>query len=118
LREGVGVSEEYDAELEALRRRRLLELQRRLLEEQRRIEMEQQIQAARKIALRQILTPEARARLTNLKMVRPELATRVEDYLIQLAQAGRIRTPVTDEQLKRLLAALAARKRDIRIRRI
>ncbi|RLI38182.1 hypothetical protein DRO60_03625, partial [Candidatus Bathyarchaeota archaeon] len=72
----------------------------------------------RKIALRQILTPEARARLTNLKMVRPELATRVEDYLIQLAQAGRIRTPVTDEQLKRLLAALAARKRNIRIRRI
>ena len=118
MREGVGVSEEYDAELEALRRRRLLELQRRLLEEQRRIEMEQQIQAARKIALRQILTPEARARLTNLKMVRPELATRVEDYLIQLAQAGRIRTPVTDEQLKRLLAALAARKRNIRIRRI
>ena len=112
------MSEEYDAELEALRRRRLLELQRRLLEEQRRMEMEQQIQAARRAALRQILTPEARARLTNLKMVRPELATRVEDYLIQLAQAGRIRIPVTDEQLKRLLAILASRKREIRIRRV
>ena len=112
------MSEEYDAELEALRRRRLLELQRRLLEEQRRAEMEQQIQAVRKAALRQILTPEARSRLTNLKMVRPELATRVEDYLIQLAQAGWLRAPVTDEQLKHLLALLASKKREIRIRRV
>ena len=109
---------EYDAELEALRRRRLLELQRRLLEEQRRAEVEQQIQAVRKAALRQILTPEARSRLTNLKMVRPELANQVEDYLIQLAQTGRIRLPVTDEQLKRLLEVLASRKREIRIRRV
>ncbi len=109
---------EYDAELEALRRRRLLELQRRLLEEQRRAEVEQQIQAVRKAALRRILTPEARSRLTNLKMVRPELANRVEDYLIQLAQTGRIRLPVTDEQLKRLLEVLASRKREIRIRRV
>lgn len=111
------MSEEYDAELEALRRKRLLELQRRLLEEQRRIEMEQQIEMARRAALRQILTPKARARLTNLKMVKPELATRVENYLIQLAQAGKIQIPVTDAQLKRLLAALAATKRDITIRR-
>jgi len=112
------VSEEYDAELEELRRRRLLELQRQLMEEQRRAQLEREIQAARKAALRQILTPEARARLTNLKMVRPELATQVENYLIQLAQTGRIRLPITDEQLKRLLAAIASRKREIRIRRV
>jgi len=113
------LSEEYyDAELEALRRRRLLELQRRLAEEQRRIQAEQQARAARRAALRVILTPEARARLTNLRLVRPELATRVEDYLISLAQAGRITSPITDEQLKRLLALLASKKREIRIRRL
>ena len=113
------MSEEYyDAELEALRRKRLLELQKRLLEEQRRIQAEQQARAMRKAALRAILTPEARARLTNLRLVRPELATQVENYLISLAQAGRINTPITDEQLKRLLAILASRKREIRIRRL
>ena len=51
-------------------------------------------------------------------MVKPELATQVENYLIQLAQAGRIRLPVTDEQLKRLLEIIASRKREIRIRRV
>ena len=113
------MSEEYyDAELEELRRRRLLELQKRLLEEQRRIQAEQQIQAARKVVLRRILTPEARSRLTNLKLVKPELASQVENYLIQLAQMGRINTPVTDEQVKRILALLASRKREIRIRRV
>ena len=109
---------DYDAELEELRRRRLLEIQRRLAEEQRRAELQRQAELARRAALRQILTPEARARLTNLKMVKPELATQVENYLIQLAQAGRIPTPVTDEQLKRILAILASRKREIRIRRL
>jgi len=109
---------DYDAELEELRRRRLLERQRRLAEEQQRAELQRQMELARRAALRQILTPEARARLTNLKMVRPELASQVENYLIQLAQMGRINTPVTDEQVKRILALLASRRREIRIRRV
>ena len=41
---------EYDAELEALRRRRLLELQRRLAEEQRRAELQRQAELARRAA--------------------------------------------------------------------
>ena len=53
-----------DEELEAIRRRKLLELQRKIEEARRREQMEAEKQAI----LRSILTPEARSRLMNLKM--------------------------------------------------
>jgi len=51
-------------------------------------------------------------------MVRPEFAEQLENQLLQLAQAGKLPVPVTDEQLKKILEALTSRRRDIRIRRI
>lgn len=107
-----------DRELEALRRRKLLELQQKLAEEQQRIEMQRQVEMQKQAILRRILTPEARQRLTNIKMVKPAFASQIELQLIQLAQAGRLKIPVTDEQLKLILKHLQPEKRDIRIRRI
>ncbi len=107
-----------EEEIEELRKRRLLELQRRLAQEQQRIQVEQQIEVQKQAALRRILTPEARQRLTNLKMVKPEFAEQLELQLIQLAQQGRLNIPVTDEQLKDILIKLQSRRRDIKIRRV
>ena len=107
-----------DRELEEIRRRKMLELQQRLAEEQRKIQMQQQIEMQKQAILRRILTPEARQRLTNIKLVKPEFASQLELQLIQLAQAGRLNIPVTDEQLKIILKNLQGSKRDIRIRRI
>lgn len=106
-------TEYYDEELEEIRRRKLLELQRRLLEEQKRAEME----ARKRAALRVILTPEARQRLANLRLVNPELVEQLENYLIALAQSGRIKVPITDEELKRILAEIYRRThREFRIK--
>ncbi len=104
------MSEGYDEELEALKRKKLLEMQRKLEEErQRRIQME--------AILRKIMTPEARSRLANLRLVKPELADLVEQQIIALAQAGRIPIPVTDELLKKILAQLYEQThRETRIR--
>ena len=100
----------YDAELEEIKRRKLLELQRRIEEEKRRRE---QINAI----LRQILTPEARSRLANLRLVKPELVEVVEQQLITLARSGRVPIPITDEFLKKLLAQLYEQThRETRIR--
>ncbi len=107
-----------EEEIEELRKRRLLELQRRLAQEQQRIQVEQQIEVQKQAVLRRILTPEARQRLTNLKMVKPEFAEQLELQLIQLAQQGRVNIPVTDEQLKDILMRLQSRRRDIKIRRV
>jgi len=68
--------------------------------------------------LRTALTTEARQRLANVKMVRPELASAIEEYVIQLASAGRLKKVIDDEQLKQMLYALQEKKRDIKIRRM
>jgi len=107
-----------DEELDDIRRRRMLALQRRMVQEQQRAQIEQQVEQQKQTVLRQILTPEARRRISNLKMIKPEFAAQLELQLIQLAQAGRIQIPLTDEQLKELLTKLQSTKRDIKIRRV
>jgi programmed cell death protein 5 len=109
------VSEE---EIEALRRRRLIELQRRIAQEQQRIQNQQQLEIQKQAVLRRILTADARQRLTNLKMVKPEFAEQLEFQLIQLAQQGKINLPINDEQLKEILIGLQSRRKEIKIRRV
>jgi len=67
--------------------------------------------------LRMALTSEARQRLANVRMVRPDLASSIEEYVIQLASSGKLRNAVDDEQVKQMLAALQEKKREIKIRR-
>jgi programmed cell death protein 5 len=106
-----------DEELEELRRRKLSALQRQISDEQRNAQMEQQMEQQKQTLLRNILTPEARQRLTNLKMVKPEFTDQLELQLIQLAQQGKIPIPLADEQLKKILVQLQSRKRETSIRR-
>lgn len=113
-----GDDEYSDEELEALRRRRYSDLQRSAVDEQRQSESRRQFEAQKQSVLKQILTPEARQRLTNIRMVKPEFADQIELQLIQLAQAGRIGIPITDEQLKEALGKLQSQRKDIKIRRV
>lgn len=107
----------YDEELEEIKRRKLLELQRRLEEERRREILRQQREMQKQAILRRILTPKARERLSNVKLVRPELANLIEEQLIALAQSGRIRIPITDDVLKSILEEIASQThREFRIR--
>ena len=110
--------DEYsDEELDAIRRRRYSELQRAAMDEQRQAEARRQFDAQKQAALKQILTPEARQRLTNIRMVKPDFAEQIELQLIQLAQTGRIKVPIGDDQLKEALARLQSSRKEIRIRR-
>src|SRR5213594_29517 len=110
--------EDYtDEELEALRRRRLAEMQRAAVDDQRRTQAQQQVERQKQAIIRRILTPEARQRLTNIRMVKPEFAEDLEMQLIQLAQSGRLQGQITDEQLKRTLQQLQSQKKEIKIRR-
>jgi programmed cell death protein 5 len=107
-----------DDELEEIRRRKLLELQRRVGEEQGNVQAQQQLEMQKQALLRSILTPEARQRLANLRMVRPEFTSQLELQLIQLAQQGKIPIPLTDKQLKQILIQIQPRKRETKIRRV
>jgi len=74
--------------------------------------------AMREGVLRMALTSEARQRLANVKMVRPDLAASIEEYVIQLASAGKLKRALDDEEVKQMLASLQDRKREIKIRRL
>jgi len=93
-------------------------LQQRMVDEQNQTQAQQQIEGQKQALLRRILAPEARRRLTNLNMVKPEFTKQLEMQLIQLAQQGRINIPITDAQLKELLVKLQSGKRDYTIRRV
>jgi len=107
-----------EEELEGLRRRRLAELQRAAVDEQRRAEVQQQVEVQKQAILKRILAPEARQRLTNIRMVRSDFAEQLELQLIQLAQSGRVKLPISDEQLKEALVRIQSQRKDIKIRRI
>jgi programmed cell death protein 5 len=107
-----------DEELEEIRRRKLLAMQQRVDDEQKQSQAERQMEAQKQALLRQILSPEARQRLTNLKMIKPQFTDQLELQLIQLAQAGKLPIPLPDAQLKQILIQLQSRKRETKIRRI
>jgi programmed cell death protein 5 len=107
-----------DEELEELRRRKLLALQQKFSEDQQQVQADQQLEVQKQALLRKILSPEARQRLTNLKMVRPEFTEQLELQLIQLAQQGKLPIPLADAQLKQILTQLQSQKRETKIRRV
>lgn len=104
-----------DEELDEIRRRKLASLREEALEEQVREQQIAEAQAQKEAILRQILTPEARSRLTNIRMVKPQVAEQIELQLIQLASSGRLRARVTDEQLKKLLQQITGQERERKI---
>ena len=79
---------------------------------------EDQFNAKKEMLLKQLLSSEARLRLNNVKMVKPELANMVENYLLGLAAQGRAPGQITDEQLKQILMSAQQPKKDFKINRI
>ena len=75
-------------------------------------------EAIKQKALAMLLDPEARQRLTNIKMVKPDLASAVENYLINAATTGRLNRALTDNELKQILLSIQQPKRDFKINRL
>ncbi len=79
---------------------------------------EAEINAQKEVILKQILNSDARMRLNNIKMVKPDLAGMVENYLIGMASQGKIGSQISDEQLKQILLSIQQPKRDFKINRL
>lgn len=109
-------------DIDEIRRKRMQQLQQQQASAQSSEAVEQEqmrrdMEAQKKQAMLQLLTPEARARLANIRLTKPEFVDQIEIQLIQLAQAGRVQSKITDDQLKELLRKLIGQKRDIKITR-
>ena len=105
-------------DIEAIRKKKLRQLQEQAQsQEDFQEEQQQEFEEQKKQALRAILTDDARERLGRIRAARPELAENLENQLIMLAQQGRLKNKINDEQLRELLEKLLPKKRDITIRR-
>ncbi|MEA1905768.1 MAG: DNA-binding protein [Euryarchaeota archaeon] len=110
-------------ELDAIKQRRLEQMQQQQMQQQQgaaaqQAAQQQQVEEAKQSILRNILTPEAKERLTTVKIARPQLVEQVEMQLISLAQSGQLRTKIDDAKLKALLQQLQSKKRDPTIKHI
>jgi programmed cell death protein 5 len=75
-----------------------------------------QMEEAKKKIMTSILTKEAYERLARVRSVNPMFANQVDLYLLQIYQAGKIRQPVNDKDMKEVLQLLSE-KRDFSIKR-
>ena len=78
---------------------------------------EAEISAQKEQILKQMLSSDARLRLNNVRMVKPDLAGMVENYLIGMITQGKINSQITDNQLKQILMSIQQPKRDFKINR-
>ena len=120
---------EFDmSDLDEIRQKRMAELQaqqaamqnqaqQQAMAQAQQQEAQAQFEAQKKQILAQIMTNEARNRLANLRLTKPDLVNNIELQLIQSAQSGSLRGKVTDDQLKVLLRQIAGQKREIKITR-
>lgn len=113
-------------DLEEIRQRRLRELQERQASAYQDQAGAQEAEARSRAAaqqdaierlLQQVLEPEARERLTRIRMSRPELADAVTRTVVGAVQQGQLKGRISDEDLRGLLARLQPEDRDIKITR-
>ncbi|OYT55939.1 MAG: hypothetical protein B6U68_04160 [Candidatus Aenigmarchaeota archaeon ex4484_14] len=102
------MNEEEIKKKELLRRQRMLEQQ--MIQQS----SAQQQEALKKVVMLKILDKAARERLTNLKLIKPELANNLELYLVQLYQTGQLKTRITEKELVQILSMMQ-KKKDFKI---
>ncbi len=81
------------------------------------VEQNAQLAAQKELILKQILSSDARLRLNNVRLVKPDLANLVENYLINMASQGKFNSQISDDQLKQILMSMQQPKRDFKINR-
>ena len=81
-------------------------------------EKNSQLKAQKEMMLKQVLSTDARLRLNNVRMVKPDLADLVENYILNLSVQGKITGQISDEQLKQILLSVQQPKRDFKFNRV
>jgi programmed cell death protein 5 len=76
------------------------------LEQEKSVEKMQQIE----VMLRTILEPEAKARLSNIKVVNQELYYKVAQVIFQLYKSDQLNGRVDEETLKHILSRIQQKK--------
>ena len=81
-------------------------------------EKDNQLKAQKEMMLKQVLATDARLRLNNVRMVKPDLADLVENYILNLSVQGKISGQISDDQLKQIPSSAQQPKRDFKFNRV
>ncbi|XP_065187001.1 programmed cell death protein 5-like [Sycon ciliatum] len=102
-----------DADLEAIRAKRMAELQAQQgqqggpQQQEAQEEAVQRQKEAKNSMLSQILEKQARTRLHSIALVKPERASQIENMLIQMARQGQIVQKINEERLVQMLEQIS-----------
>jgi len=97
-----------DAELSAIRNKRMQELQGMQGQHEKQEEMRQQQQQAINGLLNQVLDQQARARLNTIMVAKPEKGRQVESVICQMATSGQIGGKLSENELISLVERVNA----------
>ncbi|CDK27217.1 unnamed protein product [Kuraishia capsulata CBS 1993] len=103
-----------DSELNAIRAARLQELQKQNQPVTNPVSND-----AQSGIMNQVLEPSAKERISRVRLVKPERAKAVEDYIARLVQTGALRRKLGEEEVIEMLNGLAQdenRQRETKIR--
>lgn len=113
-------------DLSALREQRRIALQQQF-EQQAKVQADAEIETQRQQlesqsvnnALKQLLTSEARSRITRISLATPERAESIKKLIISMHENNQFTPPMTDEILKSILLKMQSKSRsNASIRRI
>mgnify|MGYP002173729741 FL=1 len=114
-----------DNELNQLREQRRMALQQQLEQQAaQQANAEVQAQEAQLVtqnldaAMKNLVSPEARSRISAIALATPERAEMIKQTIVQLHSQGKLNTIMNDEQLKQLLKSQSKSRRSASIRRI
>ena len=71
----------------------------------------QQTEALKKAAMLKFMTKRARERLNRVKLVKPEIAEKVENALLQAIQMGQVSGVITESQIIGILNEISEKKK-------
>jgi programmed cell death protein 5 len=98
-----------EEQLDRIRKRKLEEMQQQAIQNQLVEQQQKEFEEKKYQVMRKILSQEARQRLENIRMVKPQFAEQIELQLIQLYQSGRLRgVPLPDDAFKKLLVQISS----------
>mgnify|MGYP006154355483 CR=1 FL=1 len=114
-----------DNELNQLREQRRMALQQQL-EQQAAHQADAEVKAQEAhivsqnldAAMKNLLTPDARSRLSAISLATPERAQTIKQTIVKLNAEGKLNAMMNDEQLKQLLLSQSKSRRSASIRRI
>jgi len=108
--------EDEEGAREAIRQKRLEELERQRQERSRAFEQQRENELRVEGMLKQALSPEAKSRLSNVRLANSELYSKAVQAIAYLAGTGKLSGRLGEEELKSILQRLSA-KREMTIKR-